>query len=293
MSSLGKHLTTPGPHGGLSFHSQCPICCQARLHGAISVAPVVPPKVKASLATVLVTASAGVTPAMSLAQDADEEVEGIELPRAPEHRGPDPGDELRVPDDQSVPVPVSPGGDENDDAGGPALESEPEIDPVQPEEPPPAATAPLPATAPEQAPSTPPEPAHPAPVTGDEPKRVNRDSNGGEDAPSTPTKEGRAPASKMAPGVPLPAAAPPAPAQARTPSAAPRELTRKEPNTVAGQHVVQPGESLWSIAAGLAGDDASPARIARIVNRLWALNADRIGTGDPDLVMAGTTLRLR
>jgi len=42
----------------------------------------------------------------------------------------------------------------------------------------------------------------------------------------------------------------------------------------------------------MAGRDASPAEIARIVNRLWTLNADRIGTGDPDLVMAGTTLRL-
>jgi nucleoid-associated protein YgaU len=57
-------------------------------------------------------------------------------------------------------------------------------------------------------------------------------------------------------------------------------------------HVVRPGESLWSIAEDLLGGDASPARVAREVNRLWELNAARIGTGDPDLVMAGTTLRL-
>ncbi|MGH2803425.1 MAG: LysM peptidoglycan-binding domain-containing protein [Thermoleophilaceae bacterium] len=58
-------------------------------------------------------------------------------------------------------------------------------------------------------------------------------------------------------------------------------------------HVVQPGDSLWSIAKRLLGRDASPARIAREVDRLWSLNGDRIGTGDPDLLMIGTKLRLR
>jgi nucleoid-associated protein YgaU len=56
--------------------------------------------------------------------------------------------------------------------------------------------------------------------------------------------------------------------------------------------IVRPGDSLWSIASDLAGPDASPATIARLVNRLWELNADRIATGDPDLVMVGTVLRL-
>jgi LysM domain len=58
-------------------------------------------------------------------------------------------------------------------------------------------------------------------------------------------------------------------------------------------HVVRPGESLWSIAKKLLGPSASPAQIAREVNRLWELNKDRIGTGNPDLLMAGTKLRLR
>jgi hypothetical protein len=40
------------------------------------------------------------------------------------------------------------------------------------------------------------------------------------------------------------------------------------------------------------GADASPAEIARKVNRLWSLNAERIATGDPDLLMVGTQLRL-
>jgi nucleoid-associated protein YgaU len=58
-------------------------------------------------------------------------------------------------------------------------------------------------------------------------------------------------------------------------------------------HVVQRGESLWSIAKDLLGDEASVARIAREVNRLWELNSDRIGTGDRDLLMVGTRLALR
>ena len=58
-------------------------------------------------------------------------------------------------------------------------------------------------------------------------------------------------------------------------------------------HTVRPGESLWSIAADLLGDRATVPRIAREVNRLWELNDERIGTGRPDLLFAGTRLRLR
>jgi resuscitation-promoting factor RpfA len=58
-------------------------------------------------------------------------------------------------------------------------------------------------------------------------------------------------------------------------------------------HVVRPGESLWSIAADVLGDGATVARVAREVNRLWELNAARIGTGDRDLLMVGTRLSLR
>ena len=58
-------------------------------------------------------------------------------------------------------------------------------------------------------------------------------------------------------------------------------------------YVVQPGDSLWSIARRLLGRDASAGRIAREVNRLWTLNRSRIATGDPDLLMVGTRLELR
>jgi nucleoid-associated protein YgaU len=58
-------------------------------------------------------------------------------------------------------------------------------------------------------------------------------------------------------------------------------------------HVVQPGESLWSIAKKLLGPNATAAQIAREVDRLWALNKDRMGTGNPNLLIAGAKLRLR
>ena len=55
---------------------------------------------------------------------------------------------------------------------------------------------------------------------------------------------------------------------------------------------VAPGDSLWSIAEAQLTPAADNARIAREVNRLWELNADRIATGQPDLLMVGTVLRL-
>jgi hypothetical protein len=57
-------------------------------------------------------------------------------------------------------------------------------------------------------------------------------------------------------------------------------------------HVVQAGESLWSIAAQLLGDHATAAKIAALVDELWRLNADRIGSGDPAMIHAGDELQV-
>ena len=40
------------------------------------------------------------------------------------------------------------------------------------------------------------------------------------------------------------------------------------------------------------GSGASDAKVARFVQRLWKLNADRLRTGDPDLILAGQRLLL-
>jgi LysM domain len=58
-------------------------------------------------------------------------------------------------------------------------------------------------------------------------------------------------------------------------------------------YTVQPGDSLWSIARRLVGPEPSDRRIAREMNRLWQLNRDRIGSGDPSLIYAGTVLRIQ
>jgi nucleoid-associated protein YgaU len=57
-------------------------------------------------------------------------------------------------------------------------------------------------------------------------------------------------------------------------------------------HVVQRGESLWSIAKDHLGGRASAADVAREAARLWRINGARIGTGDPDLLIVGTRLVL-
>jgi nucleoid-associated protein YgaU len=58
-------------------------------------------------------------------------------------------------------------------------------------------------------------------------------------------------------------------------------------------YTVRPGDSLWSVARRLIGGSASAGQIAREVNRLWELNSERIGTGDPNMLHVGTVLRLR
>jgi hypothetical protein len=57
--------------------------------------------------------------------------------------------------------------------------------------------------------------------------------------------------------------------------------------------VVEPGQSLWVIAQGLAGGRDGVARIVSVVARLWQLNAARIGTGDPNLIYPGQRLIYR
>jgi nucleoid-associated protein YgaU len=59
-----------------------------------------------------------------------------------------------------------------------------------------------------------------------------------------------------------------------------------------GLHLVQAGDTLWSLAAARLGPGASAAQIAHEVDRLWSLNRDRIASGDPDLIRVGERLRL-
>ncbi len=66
-----------------------------------------------------------------------------------------------------------------------------------------------------------------------------------------------------------------------------------KPKSAGDSYVVRPGDPLRGIARARLGADASPARMAREVDRIWKLNADRFRTGSPDLIMPGQKLRLR
>jgi nucleoid-associated protein YgaU len=79
-------------------------------------------------------------------------------------------------------------------------------------------------------------------------------------------------------------------------------LTRPAPKAPSGQStpasssassvVVKPGDSLWSIARHVLPAGSGDPAIEHKVVQIWDRNANRIGTGDPNLIFAGTRLLL-
>lgn len=231
-----------------------------------------------------------VFPGVALASEADSEGEGasppVELPEPPDF---DPGGEETGLEE----VPATGSGEEDG-----AVEIEPEVDIEAPPteevtsaaaEAPVEAPPPPPVAAPEAATSTPEpqpvqetasEPASPEPVANQSipaPKQTPADPPSASESAAPP--EEAPPAEQEVPPSPQPVAAPPVDTG--------RNLAGR------GSYVVRPGDCLWHIAAGLLPADADDAHVAQEVQRLWRLNEDRIGTSDPDLIFAGTTLRLR
>ena len=94
---------------------------------------------------------------------------------------------------------------------------------------------------------------------------------------------------------PVQPAPPTAPAPAQTHPDAPVRVASPAAGapTAGGKlHVVRAGETLWSIAAQLLGDRATPEKIAALVDELWSLNASRVGSGNPDVIHTGDQLLL-
>jgi Tfp pilus assembly protein FimV len=105
--------------------------------------------------------------------------------------------------------------------------------------------------------------------------------------PDRHSASARAPEGAASPAEPAQQEAPAPQPTAAPPADSGRNLAGKD------SYVVRPGDCLWHIAASLLPGNAGTEAVAREVARLWQLNEDQIGTGDPNLIYAGTELRLR
>jgi hypothetical protein len=243
-----------------------------------------------ALCAMLVVGS--VFPGFAVAGEADSEGEGttppIEVPLVPPDF--DPGGEETGLEEEAPPS--------GEEEGG-AVEVEAEVEaPASEEVTGAAAEAPVEAAPPPPAIPTPePEPAAPAPEPVQQQQAndpVEPVANQSITAPKQERAESSA-ASEVASSseeVPLE----PTQQEAPAPSPQPVAATAADPaRSLAGKdsYVVRPGDCLWHIAAGLLPAGADTQAIAGEVARLWSLNEDRIGTGDPSLIYAGTELRLR
>ena len=299
MSSLSVHLRVPDDHSGLPFHPSCPVCRRDRLAGSLDGDEIVSRSTQAALAAGLLVFSGVGAPAAAVASGPDEEVDGA----AEVVASPDPGTDIDetatgwtdggaapVEDEPAAVVPepegVAPEPTPREAAEEPVIAAT-EGEPVA-QEPEPVAVA-APPTAPPTAPVEPTASDGIGVDTADSAKRERQ------------TKRSKSAVKPRVVFAPAPVVAP-----APIVSPAPRSATTVR--VVAGSnqsnlvvrassggrfHVVQRGESLWSIATDRLGERAGAVQIAREVDRLWQLNEDRIGSGGPDLLYAGTRLRLR
>jgi outer membrane biosynthesis protein TonB len=244
----------------------------------------------AALSAVLVFGA--VTPGFAFASEADSEQEGSAPPGA--LPGLEEGPELEAGEEtalEELPGAVS-GGEESA-----PLESEP---PQESEPPPPPSEAPAATTEVPPAPEPPPGPTY---TPAAEPETQVAPSVPVENEPlpapesprSAPQAQPEAEAEQAAPEAPPPVSPPEAPEPTAAQPPAVPVGSGEAAGSLAGQsvHVVKAGECLWSIAEALLPAGADNAEIEAEVQRLWKLNADRIDTGDPSLVYAGTELRLR
>lgn len=305
MKSLQSHSTTSsGGHGQLGFHPACPICRAERLFGTpadngLSSRRV--PALAAAAALAIMPFAAAAAPVR--ADDGDEQHVGTQDPDSLPSQDPA--------DDPSFKPPQGPGGPDQDQ--GPVVDpdaptNDGEVDPLDegntpppssPVTPPPAPVAPTPqAIPPAPAPPTPPAVAPPAPVLPSDTPNPPAKKTPAEKHRTKPTHSPPPPRRPVAPAPVVPSRVG-GPAQPEPASKAPRKVhtphpaTTKSPAPARGHsYTVQSGDSLWSIARELVGPEASNARVAVLVDRLWTLNAGRIGTGNPDMLKIGTDLAL-
>ena len=291
MSSLSVHLRLPDDHSGLPFHPSCPVCRRDRLAGLLEGDEIVSRRTQAALAAGLLVFSGVGAPAAAVAAGPDDDIDGaVEVVASPDPVADVDETTIEWTDGGAAPVDdepaaVEPGPEEpaeptlREAAEEPVIEAA-DNEPVAPLEPEPLALAAPPADEPT---------ATTAPATAsdgirvDTAERAKRERHVKRSKPAVPRRVVKA--------APMPVAAP-APTVRVVAGSNQTSIVVRIPSG-ARVHVVQRGESLWSIASDWLGERAGVAEIAREVDRLWQLNEDRIGSGSPDLLYAGTRLRLR
>jgi len=303
MNELARHLTHEGSHGDLPFHASCAVCREERLSGRLTVEPLISHRAQAGLAAAVLAGSAAV-PSVAAATtpvpEQETEAEGThdsEDPSIGDIDGTDPGSGSGV----DTPVGSQPVGDvgpaAGDDDGGPLESAEPGDAGADDDSLPPGTDVEPPAGAGATTPPVPPAPAAPAlpvpDVEDDEPVKEKRAAKKGGGAAQAPQAAPAPHVTQADEAVPVPVPAPVAPATTGNQAAAASAPADPSSGTSGRTHTVQPGESLWTIASDRLGAGAGTAEIAREVQRIWDLNAGSIGTGDPDLVIAGQELRLK
>ena len=264
----------------------------------------------AALGTVLIFAS--VAPPFALAES-DREGEGSAPPGAiPPGLEEGPGFEPGGEETSLEATPIAPGEELVEEVVAPVPEEgEPAPPPVgaSPAAAEPAATA-------EAAPpvvtgtESPPEAAAPAPVYGTEASAPSYQTAPASAAPvenEAIVEPGAGGASAQRPDRSRPKAAPspqvqvppaegpsPAPVEPPEPAVAPAAPSGHRPGTLNGRgsYTVVEGDDLWTIAEGVLPAGATNAEISAEVSRLWHLNSRAIGTGDPNVILVGTVLRL-
>jgi hypothetical protein len=299
MSSLSVHLRLPEDHSGLPFHPSCPVCRRDRLAGSLEGDEIVSRRTQAAIAVGLLAFSGVGAPAAAVAAGPDQDVDGS----AEVVESPDPGaadldetttgwtDDGAAPPEDEAPAPVPETEDGSMEAAAREPVDEPLIEAAGESEEPAAVAEPAPAPVALAAPPT------VDPTTTTEAPEAAASEGLGVDTAERAKRERPVKRTKAAvqPRVaPAPVVAP-ATTNAVTVrvTAGTNQTTVARVSSGARFHVVQRGESLWSIATELVGERAGVARIASEVNRLWQLNEDRIASGSPDLLYAGTRLRLR
>lgn len=242
-----------------------------------------------------------VSPGAALASEVASEGEGTAPPGAIEG-GPDldPGGEETVLEE----LPGAPSGGGSEATGeAPPVEGEPQQESealpppaeatgaaAETQQQPPKEAPTAQAAAPEYAPAYEPAPSPPSTTPVE-----NRPLSAPQSAPREAQTQHPQGTAQVTPEAPPPAGPSEVPEPAPTQPAATPVERNVAGGSLVGRHVhtVRAGECLWSIATALLPANAGNGEIAAEVQRLWRLNASRIGTDDPDLLMVGTKLRLR